>query len=444
MLRFPEGFAWGVATASYQIEGAVDEDARGPSIWDTFSHTPGKVHQGDTGDIACDHYHRWQEDIGLMADLGVEAYRFSIAWPRVVPTGSGPVNQPGLDFYDRLVDGLLEAGITPFPTLYHWDLPQSLNDAGGWLNRDTASALADYAHVVADRLGDRVTNWMTINEPWVVAHNGYGTGEHAPGHTDWSEVWPVTHHLLVAHGLATQAVRVAAPNARVGIVLNLEPQYPASDHPADLEATRLADGTWNRWFLDPISGRGYPEDAVAAVEWDRAEVVDGDRELIAAPTDFLGVNFYSRRIVRSGELAEEDRPGSPPEPAELTDMGWEVYPEGLYDILTRVDRDYRFSDIYITESGAAYPDELVDGRVEDDDRISYLQRHLTQLHRALEGGVPVRGFFAWSLMDNFEWARGYSKRFGLTYVDYATQERIIKKSGEWYSRVIAANGVENG
>ena len=443
MLSFPDGFTWGVATASYQIEGAVDEDGRGPSIWDTFSHTAGKVLGGETGDVACDHYHRWPEDIGLMTDLGVGAYRFSIAWPRVLPAGRGPVNATGLDFYDRLVDGLLEAGITPFPTLYHWDLPQALDDEGGWTARSTAEAFADYAAIVASRLGDRVTSWVTLNEPWVVSHHGYGTGEHAPGHSDWSEAWAVSHNLLLGHGLAVERIRDSAPGARVGIVLNLEPQYPASGHLADVAATHLADGYWNRWYLDPLAGRGYPEDAAVDAGWSQQEVLPGDLEAIAVPLDFLGVNFYSRKIIRSSDLADDERPGTPPEPTETTEMGWEVYPEGLYDILMKVHTDYDFPPIYITESGAAYPDQLVDGRVEDDDRISYLQRHFTQLHRAIEDGVPVKGYFLWSLMDNFEWAYGYSKRFGVTYVEYRTQERTVKKSGRFYRAVISANEVES-
>ncbi len=443
MLIFPDGFTWGVATASYQIEGGADEDGRGPSIWDTFSHTPGKVRNGDTGDVACDHYHRWQQDIALMADLGVTAYRFSIAWPRVVPVGRGAVNEAGLDFYDRLIDGLLEAGITPYPTLFHWDLPQALDDEGGWTVRSTAEAFADYAAVVVSRLGDRVKTWVTLNEPWVVSHLGYGTGEHAPGHADWSEVWPVTHHLLLGHGWAVERIRESTPGADVGIVVNLEPQYPASQHPADVEATRLADGYWNRWFLDPLAGRGYPEDAVADAGWRQAEVRPGDLEAIAAPLDLLGVNFYSRKIIRSSDLADDERPGTPPEPTETTEMGWEVYPEGLYDILMKVHTDYDFPPVYITENGAAYPDEVVEGRIEDDDRIWYFGRHFVQLHRAIESGIPVCGYFAWSLIDNFEWAHGYSKRFGLAYVDYATQERIVKKSGEWYRAVISANGVES-
>jgi beta-glucosidase len=441
MIRFPDGFAWGVATASYQIEGAVAEDGRKPSIWDTFSHTPGKVQDGDTGDVACDHYHRWESDIELMRSLGVSAYRFSIAWPRVVPDGRGAVNPAGLDFYDRLVDGLLAAGITPFPTLYHWDLPQALCDEGGWLVRSTAEAFADYAEATVSRLGDRVKHWVTFNEPWVIANNGHRYGTHAPGHKNRSELWPVGHHLYVAHGLAVPRIRAAAPQAEVGIVLNLEPQHPASDHPADVAATALRDGYWNRWYLDPLVGRGYPADCVADSGWQQDEVLEGDLELIATPLDFLGVNFYSRKIVRSDEPAESERIDPLPDPTELTEMGWEVYPEGLYEILLKVKNEYDFPRIFITENGAAYPDQLVDGRIEDDDRVSYLDRHLRQLHRAIEAGSPVEGYFLWSLMDNFEWGYGYSKRFGLYYVNYPTQARILKKSGEWFARVISENGL---
>lgn len=441
MISFPDGFRWGVATASYQIEGAVAEDGRRPSIWDTFSHTPGNVRNGDTGDVACDHYHRWESDIQLMQALGVGAYRFSIAWPRVMPDGRGAVNDAGLDFYDRLVDGLLAAGITPFPTLYHWDLPQALYDEGGWLVRSTAEAFADYAEAAVSRLGDRVEHWVTFNEPWVIANNGHRFGTHAPGHTNRDEVWPVSHHLYLAHGLAVLRMRAAAPGAEIGIVLNLEPQHPASDHPADRAATVLADGYWNRWYLDPLAGRGYPADCLADSGWDQAEVLDGDLEVMAAPLDFLGVNFYSRKIVRSDSVAELERVDPLPDPTELTEMGWEVYPEGLHEILGKVQREYDFPKIYITENGAAYPDELIDGRVDDDDRVSYLDRHLRQLHRAIEDGVPVEGYFLWSLMDNFEWGYGYSKRFGLHYVDYETQQRIIKKSGSWYSQVIENNGL---
>lgn len=442
MLSFPDDFIWGVATASYQIEGAVAEDGRLPSIWDTFSHTPGKVLGGDTGDVACDHYHRWESDIALMQALGVGAYRFSIAWPRVLPEGRGAVNEPGLDFYDRLVDGLLEAGLKPFPTLYHWDLPQALDDQGGWLNRATAEAFAEYTEAVVARLGDRVNHWVTFNEPWVIANQGYGTGDHAPGHADPSEVWPVSHHLYVGHGLAVDRIRALAPDAEVGIVLNLQPQYPASSHPADVAETRLADGYWNRWYLDPLAGRGYPADCLTDSGWNQDVVLDGDAELMAAPIDFLGVNYYSRTVVRSPTVAEHDRIDSVPDPVETTEMGWEVYPDGLNDILRKVQDDYDFPKVFITENGAAYPDELIDGRVEDDDRILFLDRHFRQLHRAIDSGVPVRGYFLWSLMDNFEWAFGYSKRFGIYYVDYPTQQRIRKKSGDWYAQVISRNGLE--
>ncbi|MGI9648051.1 MAG: GH1 family beta-glucosidase [Acidimicrobiia bacterium] len=441
MLTFPDDFVWGVATASYQIEGATTEDGRGPSIWDTFSRMPGKVLNGDTGDVACDHYHRWQSDVELMKTLGVQAYRFSIAWPRVLPEGTGRINTPGLDFYDRLVDGLLQAGIVPFPTLYHWDLPQALDDEGGWLARATAEAFAEYADIVATRLGDRVKNWVTLNEPWVISHLGYGSGEHAPGHTNWDEVWPVAHHLLLGHGLATERIRRSVPGSNIGLVLNLEPQYPASADRGDVDAAGLADGYWNRWFLDPVAGRGYPADVVADCGWDQSEVRSGDMDRIASPIDLLGVNFYSRKVVAASEEPMVSRAGERLEEAETTAMGWEVYPAGLYDILVRVDADYEFPAIWITENGAAYEDRIVAGRVEDDDRISYIRRHLQQVYRALQAGVPVLGYFAWSLMDNFEWGRGYTKRFGLTYVDYETQARTIKKSGEWYSRVVSSNRV---
>lgn len=441
MLSFPAGFKWGVATASYQIEGAVAEDGRSPSIWDTFSHTPGKVRNGDTGDVACDHYHCWQSDIDLMRSLGVQAYRFSVAWPRVLPGGSGPVNLAGLDFYDRLVDGLVEAGIVPFPTLYHWDLPQPLDDRGGWLARETAEAFAEYAGVVAGRLGDRVQSWVTLNEPWVISHLGYGSGEHAPGHKNWDEVWPVTHHLLLGHGLAVERIRAAAPGSSVGLVLNLEPQYPASKSPDDLAATRLADGYWNRWFLDPIAGRGYPADVLTDCGWDQVQVRSGDMETIAAPVDLLGINFYSRKVIAGSAEPVATRAGERFGAAETTAMGWEVYPEGLYDILARIHTEYAFPILYITENGAAYEDQIVAGRVEDEERISYIQRHLEQVHRAIGAGVPVRGYFAWSLMDNFEWAYGYTKRFGLIRVDFQTQERTVKRSGEWYARVVAGNQV---
>ena len=436
--RFPADFTWGTATAAYQIEGAVREDGRGESIWDRFSHTPGKTHNGDTGDVACDHYHRWQGDIELMRRLHVNAYRFSIAWPRILPEGWGRVNPPGLDFYDRLVDGLLAAGITPWVTLYHWDLPQALEDRGGWPNPDTSKAFAEYADVVTRRLGDRVKHWITLNEPWVVAFLGYFTGEHAPGRKEPESYLPVVHNLLLAHGLAVPVIRENSRDSQVGITLNLTHAYPAGDSAEDEAAARRLDGFMNRWFLDPLFTRGYPRDMIDVFGSWVPSFDESDLGVIGAPLDFLGVNYYSPSFVRHSE-------GNPPlhveqvrVDGEYTDMGWLVYPQGLYDLLTRLHRDYSPAAIVITENGAAYPDEPpVEGRVHDPKRVEYYASHLDAAQRAIRDGVPLRGYFAWSLMDNFEWAFGYSKRFGLYYVDYETLERTIKDSGLWYSRVVA-------
>ncbi|MBX6773172.1 MAG: beta-glucosidase [Chloroflexi bacterium] len=439
---FPAAFLWGAATAAYQIEGAVREDGRGESIWDRFSHTPGKTHKGDTGDIACDHYHRWPEDIRLMRELNLKAYRFSIAWPRILPRGRGGVNERGLAFYDRLVDGLLAADITPWVTLYHWDLPQPLEDAGGWPNRSTADAFVEYVNIVSRRLGDRVKNWITLNEPWCVAFLGYLTGEHAPGRRDLRAALAATRTLLAAHGRAVPVLRANSAGARVGITLNLAAVYPASDSPVDREAAHRYDGFFNRWFLDPLYGRGYPADMVALYGDNLPPVPAGDIEVAAAPIDFLGVNYYSPSAVRhepSGPL----QVGVVPFPdAEVTAMGWPVYPRGLFDLLLRLHRDYPIGALYITENGAAYDDPPpANGRVPDPRRIAYYAGHLTEAARAIAEGVPLHGYFAWSLMDNFEWAHGYSKRFGLVYVDYPTQQRTIKDSGYWYREVIAAGRV---
>jgi beta-glucosidase len=437
-LQLPDGFLIGAATAAYQIEGAVDEDGRAPSIWDTFSHTPGKVAGGHTGDVACDHYHRMDEDVALMAELGLDAYRFSIAWPRILPDGRGPVNPAGLGFYDRLVDRLLEHGITPFPTLYHWDLPQALEDEGGWRNRATAEAFATYAETVASHLGDRVAHWTTLNEPWVSAHLGQVMGIHAPGRTDLGEGLATGHHLLLAHGMAVPRIRRSAPGAKVGIVLILVDVTAMSAHPADVAAATIADGTANRWFLDPIAGRGYPGDAVAAFGWDGAPVFDGDLAIIAEPIDFLGVNYYTRMIEGSPGLADR------PEPVvrssgELTDMGWEVYPEGLENVLRRVDREYGFPRLYVTENGVACPEpDHVEASIEDTGRIAYLERHLEAAARAAAAGVPLGGYFVWSLLDNFEWSFGYTKRFGLVHVDYDTLTRTPKRSYHWLRELQAA------
>ena len=426
---FPDDFVWGAATAAYQIEGATAEDGRVPSIWDTFSGTPGKVANGDTGDRATDHYHRVSDDIALMSELALGAYRFSIAWPRIV-TSPGVVNEAGLDFYDRLVDALLEAGITPFPTLYHWDLPQWAQTRGGWPARDTTKHFADYAGIAAERLGDRVRHWATLNEPWVVADHGHLTGEHAPGHTDTGEYLAASHHLLLAHGLAVDRIRDAAPGAHVGIVLNFEPKHAASDHPYDVRAAWLEHAKMNAWFLDPLTGRGYPLPAIHDLGWDQEEVLDGDLEVIGATIDFLGINYYTREIV--------DSVGSPTRlrSDRRTAMDWEVYPEGLFEILTWVTREYDLPALYVTENGAAYDDGTGTPPFDDTERVAFLHDHLTMAARALEGGVPLKGWFVWSLLDNFEWAHGYGKRFGIVRVDYDTFERTPRASARWYADLV--------
>jgi beta-glucosidase len=428
--RFPPGFAWGTSTASYQIEGAVTADGRGESIWDRFAHTPGRVWNGDTGDVACDHYHRFREDVTLLDELGLNAYRFSIAWPRVVPDGSGAVNEAGLDFYDRLVDALLEGGIEPYPTLYHWDLPQALEDAGGWPERATAEAFARYAGIVADRLGDRVQHIATINEPYVVAELGYGIGTHAPGRTETEAALAAGHHLLVAHGLAAAAIRESAPDTEVGIVLNFHPKHPATQHRLDQEAAIHAHDRLNRWYLDPIVGRGYPEEALRLAGWRRDEVRDGDLELIASPLDFLGINYYCRHLVRSPSLpALTSSDGH-----EKTEMGWEVYPAGLVEVLEFAASRTGDVPLYVTENGAAYPLDPSDP-TSDPERISFLERHFEAALVALERGLPLHGYFVWSLMDNFEWAHGYSYRFGIVHVDFNTLERRVRDSARFVARV---------
>jgi beta-glucosidase len=435
---FPPDFTWGAATASYQIEGAVNEDGRGESIWDRFCATPGKVRNGESGAIACDHYHRYAEDVALMRDLGLNAYRFSIAWPRILPQGRGQVNSPGLEFYDRLVDEILAAGIQPVATLYHWDLPQALEDQGGWTNRDTVDAFVDYTDAVTRRLGDRVRTWITHNEPWVVAWAGYGTGRHAPGRTDGEAgALLVAHHLLLSHGKALEVIRAAAPDAQAGITLNLGHVYPASSQPDDEAAARRADGAANRWFLDPIFRGEYPEDMREVFRDNLPPIQDGDLQTIASPIDFLGVNNYSRSVVRAGPDGKPTQVR--PEDSQYTDMGWEVYPEGLYDLLMRLHRDYAPPRIYITENGAAFADVRThDGMVRDPERQRFIESYVDAVRRAILDGAPVAGYFVWSLLDNFEWALGYWKRFGLIYVDYPTLERIPKESYNWYRSFIAS------
>jgi len=447
-VRFPDGFVWGAATSAYQIEGSPSEDGKGLSIWDTFTRTPGAIKDGSSGDIACDHYRRWESDVDLMADIGLEAYRFSVAWPRVMPNGVGAVNHRGLDFYDRLVDRLLERGIEPYVTLYHWDLPQALQDRGGWPDRQTAVAFADYSRAVVERLGDRVTKWITVNEPWVVAKRGYLLGDKAPGHHDLDQAILASHHLLVGHGLASQAIRAVSSRARVGIALNLTPVVAASSDPRDVDAARRFDGDVNRWYLDPLSGRGYPEDVLADLERDGATVdrryLDSsrDHDIISVSTDFLGVNYYERTIIQ--DAAGDGVPDVviPPD-AAITEMGWEVHPSGLTELLLLLTDEYRPRSILVTENGCSYSDGPDDGgRIRDQRRIDFLRRHIEAAHEALSVGVPLDGYFVWSLMDNFEWARGYRQRFGLVWVDFDTQERIPKDSARWYRDVIAANGVD--
>ncbi len=436
--HFPEGFVWGAAASSYQIEGARFQDGRGESIWDRFCATPGKVRGGETGEIACDFYHRYPEDIALMQAVGLDAFRFSISWPRVMPLGRGPVNSKGLDFYDRLVEALLEAGIEPYVMLYHWDLPQALEDAGGWPVRATAEAFGSFAEVVGGRLGDRVSHWITHNEPWCQSWLGYGYGIHAPGRSSRADAVAASHHLLLSHGLAVEALRGESPGSQVGITLDLYPMHAATDSDADRAAAHLADGTRNRWFLDPVLRGKYPADVLEHFGADAPAIEEGDLDTISAPIDFLGVNHYTRTVIRAGD------DGSPVEVyvagAEHTDMGWEVYPDGIRETLCRVERDYAPPAIYVTENGATFTDvRRHDGRIVDLERQAYLERYLDAVAEAIEEGVPVRGYFVWSLLDNFEWALGYLRRFGLVYVDYPTLERVPKQSFDWFRRTIAAS-----
>lgn len=441
-LAFPQDFIWGAATSAYQIEGACGEGGRGASIWDTFAAQRGKIRGGDRGDMACDHYHRYPEDVELMSQLGLKAYRFSLAWPRVLPTGTGAVNQAGLDFYSRLVDALLAKNITPMPTLFHWDLPQALQDKGGWTNRETAKHFAEYARIVGERLGDRVSYWITHNEPWVAAFVGHLYGEHAPGlHSPFAAV-AALHHLLLSHGYAVEALRsVARQPINIGITLNLTPVYPARSGSWDERAARFSDAFLNRMALDPVLKGAYPAFLPNWIwRWLSRNVIrPDDLKTISVPLDFLGINYYHRTVMRYMPLIQSV-PVFPKE-SEYTEMRWEIYPTGLYDLLLRLQKDYAPPAILITENGAAFADEIDEGKIHDTKRILYLRDHLVQLHRAIEAGVPVRGYFIWSLLDNFEWAHGYSKRFGLVYVDFQTQRRVIKDSGLWYAQVIREHGV---
>ena len=431
-LDFPASFTWGVATSAFQIEGAAAEDGKGPSIWDTFSHTPGKVIDGSNGDVACDHYHRYAEDVELIASLNVNAYRFSVSWSRVQPAGHGAWNEKGFDFYSRLLDKLREKNITAHLTLYHWDLPQGLQDLGGWLNRDTAHHFAAYAAEVARRFGARVATIATHNEPWCSANLGYGNGQFAPGVADPVAALQVSHHLLLSHGLAMQAMRAVKAPAKLGIVLNQWTATPASDSAADKAAAELEYARSVQWFMDPIFKGRYPELALKAIDTTRLSIFENDFKDIQQPLDFLGVNYYFRAFVST-----ETPPRQPEAKLGLTDMGWEIYPQGMSELLLALHREYQLPPVYITENGMAEADKLVGGRVDDARRIDYVRSHLQAIATAMEQGVDVRGYFYWSLLDNFEWNSGYAKRFGLVYVDYATQQRTLKDSALWYRSFIA-------
>ena len=457
---FPQGFVWGSATASYQVEGAVAEDGRGPSIWDTYSHTPGRVRNGDTGDVAADHYHRWAQDLDLIADLGLGAYRFSIAWPRVQPGGRGKFNQAGIDFYARLTDGLLARGIAPVATLYHWDLPQELEDAGGWPERDTAARFEEYAAGIVGALGDRVQTWTTLNEPWCSAYLGYASGVHAPGRTEPAAALAAVHHLNLAHGLAGRVIRELAPAAQLSVTLNLHVIRPVSDSEADADAVRRIDAVANRAFLGPMLDGAYPADLVAdtAGVSDWAFVRDGDEARCRVPLDVLGVNYYSTTRVRAwdgagpraaadghGRSASSPWVGSPgvefvQQPGPYTAMGWNIEPAGMTELLLRLHAEHPDQALMVTENGAAFDDVVApDGRVHDELRIDYLHRHIEAVGLAIDAGADVRGYFVWSLLDNFEWGYGYDRRFGVVRVDYPTGERTIKDSGYWYQRLAGTN-----
>ena len=437
---FPADFVWGCSTSSYQIEGAIHEGGRGESIWDRFCAEPGRIRDGSSGAVSCDHYHHWPEDLDLARSLGVNAYRFSIAWPRIVPQGRGAVNAAGLDFYERLVDGMLARGLEPWATLYHWDLPQPLQEHGGWKSRETVTAYLEYTDAITRRLGDRVKHWITHNEPWCSCIMGYWEGVHAPGETSLRAALQATHHVLLSHGQAVPLIRANSPGAQVGITLSLHPIVAASSSEADLAAVHRHDGSRNRWFLDPLHGRGYPADMVALFGDLVPQQQPGDLADMAAPTDFLGVNYYFPEVVADAPDAAPTRTRVVErQGVERTAFGWEVSPQGMVDLLVRLRQDYAPGRVYLTENGSTYEDVLrADGTVQDNERLSYLVRHLAALREAIAHGAPVQGYFAWSLLDNFEWAEGYLRRFGLAYVDYATQQRILKASGHWYRRFLSA------
>lgn len=442
-VAFPAGFVWGAASSAYQIEGAPAEDGKGESIWDRFVRTPGKIKDGSTGDVACDHYHRFEDDVRLMKDIGLRAYRFSTSWPRIVPDGTGKPNPKGLDFYSRLVDRLLGAGVAPWVTLYHWDLPASLQERGGWTARDVAGWFAEYAAVVARALGDRVEHFMTLNEPQIFSIFGYLTGEHAPGLVDVPGYFAASHHVHLAHGRGVEAVRAEAPAAKVGIVEQVFPCHPATDCEADRDAARRLDGLFNRWYLEPLLLGRYPDDVLALFSFLASPVEEGDFDVIRAPIDFIGINHYTRQLVSHDATVPlfELRTGAKKPNAEYTAMGWEVCPAAFGEVLSRLRTEYGNPPVVITENGAAMADVYEAGRVHDGGRIAYLEAYLTELHRQMAAGSDVGGYFVWSFTDNFEWAYGYEKRFGLIHVDYRTGARTPKDSAAWYCRVIGGGGL---
>ena len=432
--KFPPDFVWGVATSAYQIEGAANEDGKGPSIWDDFCKIPNTIVDHSSGDVACDHYHRWGADLDLISGLGVDAYRFSISWPRVCAAGSGAWNEKGLEFYDRLVDGLLVRGIKPYLTLNHWDLPSALQAKGGWASRDTVHHFVEYASHVAQRLGDRVASITTHNEPWVMAMMGNETGEFAPGIKNRAIAMQVSHHLLLSHGLALQALRAQGCKSKLGIVLNLSPIIAATDSPADQAFARFKDGRLNRWYLDPLFKMTYPSDVFEFLGEDAPEIEKDDLRDIATPMDFLGVNYYSRRVASADGSWSVNKFGLP-----QTDMGWEIYPQGLSELLVRLNNDYTLPPLYVTENGAAFKDVVTDGKIHDAQRIDYIAQHIEAIGDAIKAGVRMQGYMVWSLLDNFEWASGYKKRFGIVHVDYETQQRTLKDSALWYREFLRSN-----
>jgi len=442
-LKFPDNFIWGAATAAYQIEGAYRQDGKGENIWDRFSHIPGKILEGHTGDVACDHYNRYEQDIEIMKRIGLKSYRFSISWARIFPDGKGTPNQKGLDFYKRLVDKLNENDIKPAVTLYHWDLPQKLQDQGGWANRDSVGWFADYAAYMFEKLGDQVPIWITHNEPWVVSFVGNWEGSHAPGLSDFRTALQVSHHLLMSHGQAVKAYRDMGCKGEIGITLNMSPVYPVSGSEDDLKAAKMYLEYLNKWFAEPVLKGTYPADLLMYFQQEGLfpEIDDRDMKIIHQPVDFLGINNYTSSFVKYDKSrwpipASEVMTGK-----DRTQIGWEIYPEGIYDLLVYLSNEYKGTKIIITENGAACNDIVnYEGKVENDNRQNYLYRYLEQIHRAISSGVDVRGYYVWSLLDNFEWAHGYSQRFGIVYVDYKTQKRILKKSALWYSDVIKNNG----